>query len=460
MIDDDKQVMIGIKLTLNLFGINNIICCEDSRKVLPLLSESEISTILLDLTMPYISGEEILHEVSLHYPEIPVIVVTGANEVDTAVKCMKEGAFDYMVKPVEENRLISGVKRAVELRELKHENSMLRQRLHSERLEHPEAFAGIVTQNQTMLSIFRYIETIAVTAKPVLITGETGSGKELIAKAFHYLCGSEKPFVTVNVAGLDDHMFSDTLFGHTKGAFTNANEARDGLIHHASGGILFLDEIGDLTTVSQIKLLRLLQESEYMPLGSDMVKKSNVRIIVATNRDMDYLQKSGTFRKDLYYRLNNHHVHLPPLNERKDDICLLLNHFLEKASEELGKKKPTPPCELIDLLATYSFPGNIREFESMVFEAISNHTSKMLSMDVFKSRILQDHSPQKTESDLPTISTTPPLTVPGNFPTLQVATDFLITDALTRANGNQTIAAQLLGISRSTLCKRLKRDTQ
>ena len=456
-VDDEEQVLLGFETALNLYGINNIICCSDSREILPLLSEKEVSTILLDLSMPYISGEELLKTVSQQYPEIPVIIITGTNEVETAVKCMKDGAFDYIVKPVEKNRLVSAVKRAIELTDLKRENILLRQRLHSEKLEYPEAFSHIITQNTVMLSIFRYIETIARTYKPVLITGETGVGKELIVKALHILGGSKRPLVSVNVAGLDDHMFSDTLFGHIKGAYTGADETRGGLLKQASGGILFLDEIGDLSNASQIKLLRILQFGEYIPLGSDFVERSNARIIVVTNRDIESLQKSGMFRKDLYYRLNNHHVHLPALRARMDDIPLLLDHFLEKASEELGKKKPTPPRELINLLATYSFPGNIRELESMVFEAVSSHTQRMLSMDVFKSRVHHDRPVQETESDTTSYDEIPPIIVSENFPTLQEATDYLITDALNRANGNQTIAAQLLGMSRSTLSKRLKR---
>jgi len=202
-----------------------------------------------------------------------------------AVKCMQHGAFDYMLKPVEKSRLVGGVKRAVELRELQRENQLLKAHVLSDKLEKPEAFSEIITVSTGMRSIFQYVEAIANSPRPVLITGETGVGKELVAKAVHTLSSREGDFLPVNVAGLDDHVFADTLFGHNKGAFTDAREARNGLIERAAGGTLFLDEIGDLSSTSQVKLLRLLQEGEFFPLGSDVAKRSDARIVVATNQD-------------------------------------------------------------------------------------------------------------------------------------------------------------------------------
>jgi DNA-binding NtrC family response regulator len=457
MVDDEAQAITSFEMTLRSANMNNFIRCHDSRDVMPLLSSQEIEVMLLDLRMPHISGEELLPIITADYPEIPVVVVTGSNDVDTAVKCMQHGAFDYILKPVEKSRLIGGVKRAVELRELQRENQLLKAHVLSDKLEKPEAFSEIVTISTSMRSIFQYIEAIASSPRPVLITGETGVGKELIAKAVHTLSNRAGDFVPVNAAGLDDHVFADTLFGHKKGAFTDAREARGGLIERAAGGTLFLDEIGDLSTASQVKLLRLLQEGEFFPLGSDVAKRSDARFVVATNQNLDELQSSGQFRKDLYYRLCDHQIHIPPLRNRREDLTVLVDHFLEKASKTLEKKKPTPPAELITLLSSYHFPGNIRELESMVFDAVSSHTSGILSMDAFKA-----HLSSASVSDA---ADSPPekgalISFSQQLPTLKQVEQLLIDEALKRANNNQSIAALSLGISRQALNKRLRKQAE
>jgi len=369
---------------------------------------------------------------------------------------MKHGAFDYMVKPVEKRRLIGVVRRAVELRELQRENRLLKAHVLSDKLEHPQAFSKIVTNSANMRSIFQYVEAISISPRPVLITGETGVGKELVAKAVHVLSNRTGNFVPVNVAGLDDNVFADTLFGHKKGAFTGADQARNGLIEQASGGTLFLDEIGDLSHPSQVKLLRLLQDGDFFPLGSDVAKGSNARIIVATNQDLDGLKSSGKFRKDLYYRLCDHHIHIPALRERLEDVPILVEHFLEKTSETLGKKKPTPPDELSILLSTYHFPGNIRELESMVFNAVSSHKFGKLSMERFKSHIYQKHPEFETPSKKLLQEKKALISFSKQLPTLKQAEQRLIDEAMKRANGNQSIAALSLGITRQALNRRLK----
>ena len=458
MVDDEAQAINSFEMTLRSANMNNFIRCHDSRDVMPLLSSQEIEVMLLDLRMPHISGEELLPMITADYPEIPVVVVTGSNDVDTAVKCMQHGAFDYILKPVEKSRLIGGVRRAVELRELQRENQLLKAHVLSDKLEKPEAFADIITVSTSMRSIFQYIEAVANSPRPVLITGETGVGKELVAKAVHTLSNREGDFVPVNAAGLDDHVFADTLFGHKKGAFTDAREARGGLIEQAAGGTLFLDEIGDLSSTSQVKLLRLLQEGEFFPLGSDVAKRSDARIVVATNIDLDGLQSSGQFRKDLYYRLCSHHIQIPTLGERREDFPVLVDHFLEKASKTLKKKKPTPPAELITLLSTYHFPGNIRELESMIFDAVSSHTSGKLSMDLFKKHITKislasPADPADSPSEKGAL-----ISFAQQLPTLKQIEQMLIDEALQRSNGNQSIAALSLGISRQALNKRLKKS--
>jgi DNA-binding NtrC family response regulator len=454
MVDDEAQALDSFETVLLFASINNIIRCEDSRNVMPLLSRQEIEVMLLDLSMPHISGEELLSLVTKDFPEIPVIIITGSNDVETAVACMKSGAFDYMVKPVEKSRLISGVKRAIELRELQRENRLLKARVLSGEMEHPEAFSAIITHSEAMRSIFQYIEAISNTSQPVLITGETGVGKELVAKAIHKLSNRKGSFVPVNVAGLDDNIFADTLFGHKKGAFTGADQPRSGMIEQASGGTLFLDEIGDLSPASQVKLLRLLQDGEFFPLGSDIVKHSGARVVVATNQNLETLQESGKFRKDLYYRLRAHHIHILPLRDRYEDLPFLVDHFLNKASKMLGKEKPAPPAELSSLLATYPFPGNVRELESMIFDAVTSCKTEKLLLEPFSSHIRRDGSVVKTEA---TGQPDAASTLKEKIDTIsQITEKQMIIDALNKTNQNRTKAAQLLGISRRSLQNKIK----
>ncbi len=266
--------------------------------------------------MPYLSGTELLPTLVADFPDIPVMIMTASDDLETAIECLKMGAFDYLLKPVEPNRLISAIDKALKLNSLRNEVSSLKECLLTGRLEHSEAFSDIITSSQKMHAIFQYVEVISRSRQPILITGETGVGKELMACAIHKLSEPKGAFVTVNVAGLDDMMFSDTLFGHKKGAYTGADQPREGLVGKASGGTLFLDEIGDLSQLSQVKLLRLLQGEEYYPLGSDVLKFTDARILVATNQNLLQLIDQGKFRKDLYYRLCAYQINIPPLRER------------------------------------------------------------------------------------------------------------------------------------------------
>lgn len=456
IVDDELDAIHACEVRLRSGGITNTIACDDSRDVMRLIDERQVGIVLLDLSMPHLSGEQLLELISRDYPEVAILIVTAANEVATAVRCMQAGAFDYMVKPVEKSRMISGIQRAIEYQELHEEYSSFKERVLSNTLAHPEAFSGIITNNPLMNSLFQYVETIAETSRPVLVTGETGTGKELIARVLHELSGRKGLLVEVNAAGLDDAVFADTLFGHVKGAFTGADEARQGLIEQASGGTLLLDEIGDLSLPSQVKLLRLLQEGHYSPLGSDIPKRTDARVVATTNRDIEALREAGHFRADLFYRLSTHHVHLPPLRKRLDDLPLLLDHFLEKSAEALGKRKPTPPEELANWLSIYDFPGNVRELEGMLFDAVSKHGGRMLSMDAFKDHISTAPVPSSEAGTARPKEEGPLLRFQERLPTLKEATDLLILEALGRAGGNQSVAAKLLNMSRPTLSRRLK----
>ena len=459
LVDDDPQFLLSAETTLRAAGVEPVLTVEDSREVLPFLARQDVSVLVLDLTMPHLSGEELLKKVREEFHHLPVIVMTGLNEVETAVSCMREGAFNYLVKPVESSRFVASVSRAREMRELQEEVSSLKMRLLSDRLERPEAFSEILSISRKMFGIFHYLEAIARSSQPVLITGETGVGKELIARAVHVMSAPRGAFVAVNVAGLDDTMFSDTLFGHTKGAFTGAEQARDGLVAHASGGTLFLDEIGDLKDSSQVKLLRLLEEREYYPLGSDVSRRTDARVICATHQHPTELISTKALRKDLYYRLTGHHVHVPPLRERPEDLPLLVEHSLEEAARSLGKKKPTPPPELFTLLAAYGFPGNVRELKMLIHDAVARHRSGVLSLDSFRNAIgPAGHSDSGVSPAAD--GSTAALSIPGHFPTLKEAEELLVSEALKRSRDNQGVAATLLGITRQALNKRLKRGTR
>ena len=350
-------------------------------------------------------------------------------------------------------------RRAAEIGDLRSENRQLKTHLRSDSPERPEVFSDIVTQDPAMYAIFRQVESIAVTGQSVLITGETGVGKEKIAEAIHQLSGRSGALIPVTIAGFDDHLFSDTLFGHKKGAFTGADSVRMGLIEQASGGTLFLDEIGDLAMQSQTKLLRFLQDGEYRHLGEDAPTQSDVRIVVATNRTIESLKAEGRFRDDLYFRLRTHHVHLAALRDRKGDIPLLVSHFLNRAAEALGKKIPVPPPELFTLLATYHFPGNIRELEGMVRGAVGRHKGGVLSTESFREEIDEQTfgSHGNTVTGVGEVGFAEALASAQKLPPLKEIEPLVIEEALKRADGNQTIAARILGISRQALHNRLSR---
>jgi len=457
LIDDEEQNLNTTRLNLQANGFEGIITLSDGSQAMQVLAREPVAVILLDLRMPKVSGLELLPKIVLAYPEIPVIMVTANDEIDTVVEAMKLGAFDYLVKPVDTSRLISSVRKALEMRNIIKELSSLKQHMLNDRLDHPEVFASIITGDKKMRALFQYIEVVSPTREPILIVGETGVGKELIAHAIHQLSGCKGEFVALNLAGLDDNLFTDTLFGHKKGAFTGAEVNRDGLISRAAGGTLFLDEIGDINEASQIKLLRLLQEREYYPVGSDLVQKSDARIVMATNRNLQELIADGTFRNDLYYRLFAHQVQLPPLRERKDDIPLLLDYFLTQAAKKLGKTRPTPPAELALRLRLYPFPGNIRELEAVVSNAVMRHNGGMLSMESFSAVLGEDRRSAATRAT-PTPTDAASLNdLFGHFPTIGEVEEYMIDQAMALAKGNQGIAAQMLGMGRQTLNKRLNK---
>lgn len=456
LVDDEPDILELARLALGSEGLQNVITLTDCRQVLPFLDSNKVSVIVLDVTMSHFSDGQLLPAITADYPEIPVIIITASNDIGNAIHCLKAGAFDYIVKPVEPDLLVTSIKKALLESLCKNEDAFLKNYLLTDHLKYRNAFNSFTTRSKKMLAVFQYAEDVSKSEHPVLITGETGVGKELMACAIHKLSELTGTFVRVNVAALDDQMFSDTMFGHKRGAYSGANHDREGLIAKAAGGTLFLDEIGDLSPASQIKLLRILQEQEFYPLGSDTMKKVEVRVIMATNQNLQTLSDSGKFRKDLYYRLCTHQIKIPPLRERIEDISLLFEHFSQKAANSMGKALPLPSSELLEALSKIKFPGNVRELKALVTDAVARHKSGLLTIKHFPGITLpvsaaleKSLALEGEDKDAEWL-----YAVFGKFPNMTEYEDYLINLALKVTNGNKSASASLLGLTRQTLNKR------
>lgn len=454
VVDDNADFLDEVRLMLASNGHQDVSLLNSGRDVIHRVELGDIAVILMDWMMPEVSGADLLPVLIQRFPHIPVIIMTAVNDVQTVVGCIKQGAFDYLTKPVDVNRLLSGISKAFQLYDLAAQNRKLKDYLLGDTLLRPGIFEEILTVNPRMQAIFKIIETMAGTYNPVLITGETGVGKELIARAIHRSSGLSGRFVALNAAGLDDMMFADTLFGHKKGAFTGAHEGREGLIAKAQGGTLFLDEIGDLGIDSQMKLLRLLQEREYYRLGSDALIKSDARIIAASNCDFEAMMSSGKFRRDLYHRLRNHHIHIPPLRERRQDITLLIDSFLQAAADSCGRPVPAISSTARDLLEAYDYPGNVRELKHLIQQAVACNTSAMLDVSDFIGLENGDEAPKRNLRVLRDSGFRLQARFDA-FPSMDKVEHLIIEEALRLTEGNKTLAADLLGISRPTLNRKL-----
>ena len=457
VVDPDARDLRRCRAALRVGGITNVVYCGDGRRAGLLLARLRPSLLLIDASLPEMSDQTLLKTVGFRFPELPVIVTTGHRRLEDAVRCIEAGATDYAVKPVESQRLLSSIRRVLRFQELREENLRLKVRLSSGELEAPQAFSAITSNNARMRSLFLYIEAIARSTTPVLIIGETGVGKELLARALHRASGRDGMFVPVNPMGLDHYGFLDTLFGHRPGAFPGATRRRRGLAALARSGTLFFEEIACLEPASQTAVVRLVDRRAYLPLGGGRPRRTDARIVAASTREVDALQGEGGVRPDLLARFCTHLIRVPALRERLDDLPLLVELLLAEAARSLGTPKPEVPRELYEMLAPYHFPGNTGELRFMIFEALSRQRSNSLSLSTFRRRI--------EKAAATGVVVTRPLEQrnAGAFaswrrlPTLGCATADLVGEAMRRADGNREFAAELLGISAESLAERLER---
>ncbi|MDP3192994.1 sigma-54 dependent transcriptional regulator [Rhodoferax sp.] len=365
IVDDEEIVIRSCRRILgdSMYAVDS---AHDGQEALRKVEETEYDLMILDIMMPGIDGLEVLQHVKERHPSVDVIMMTGLSEIQTAVKAMKLGAFDYLSKPFDPDELKHVVDRALERRQLQEENRSLKTEVSSK-----YRFENIIGSSPPMQAVFGLIAKCAPTNSTVLITGESGTGKEMIARAIHYnSLRKDQPFVTVDCNTLSESLLESELFGHTKGSFTGAVANKRGMFEVANNGSLFLDEFGNIPLSTQAKLLRVIQEREFRAVGSTMTQKTNVRFITATNKDLKAMVLDGTFREDLYYRINVFPIHSPALRERRDDIPALAFHFLKIFCAELDKPVSEISDGAMSLLMNYAWPGNVRELENTMQRAV------------------------------------------------------------------------------------------
>jgi len=450
LVDDDESLLKAASLALRAEGLSDIITCSDARQVLELL-EQPLGVVVLDLSMPYRSGRELLVEIVARHPDLPVLVMTGQDDVATAVACMRDGAEDFLVKPVEPARLWSAVRRALDTRVLRAELGSLQHAMLTAPPGAPAAFAHILTRNREMLGIFRYLETMARTTQPLLLAGETGTGKGLLAEAIHRASGRQGPFIAVSVAGMDDDAFAETMFGR---AMSNGRSAQTGALQAAANGTLFIDEVASLPVASQAALVRLLRDGEFSLVGKFERKRSRARLVAATTSGPDRVSAASQLQAGLKFRFQRE-VAIPPLRRRPDDLPLLVTHFIDHAAQRIGRSVPRVPEALYQLLRTYAFPGNVLELKQMCHDALARHErGNTLGLATFRELaglVPSDRaSPPATDADHAQWLTDP-------LPTLREMQERLVTEAMRRAGENQGVAAALLGLTRRQLQARWQR---
>jgi two-component system response regulator HydG len=439
IVDDDLAHRTMLKKLLGGWGYD-VFEADDGSGAIEEVGQRAFDLILMDIRMLKVSGIEALEQIKVINPAIPVIIMTAYASVETAVNALKKGAYDYLTKPLDFDELKIAINRATEHSGLKKENEYLKERL-GEKFDRQ----SIIGQSKAMVKLLETVEQVATTEATILITGESGTGKEMIANALHYNSSrKEAPFIKINCAALTETLLESELFGHEKGAFTGADRRREGKIIQAQGGSLFLDEVSEMSPAMQVKLLRVLQERELTRVGGHDVIKVNVRLIAASNKDLKKEMEQKRFREDLFYRLNVVALNVPPLRERREDIPLLAQHFVQLFAEKNSKTIKGFSPQAIEKLVKYNWPGNIRELMNAVERAVVLSRAKFLDADELALMMADDHS----------VGDGGKQNLPGNLPLEEVEKRSIL-EALDACGGNKSEAARRLGITRKTLRKKL-----
>jgi two-component system NtrC family response regulator len=444
IVDDEKNYLLVLE---SLLGTEDyeIITTDNAQDALRTVREADLDLVITDMKMPGMNGMELLEECKNTKPELPVIIMTAYGSIEMAVEAMKKNAYDYITKPFQNEQLKLTVKKGLENYRLIKENRFLSQAL-SDRFQ----YRNIVGKSKPMLKVYDMIDKVAQSKASVLITGPSGTGKELIAKAIHY-SGSRKdrPFVSVNCGALTETLLESELFGHEKGAFTGAVAMKKGRFERADGGTLFLDEVGDMPPPLQVKLLRVLQEMEFERVGGTRTIKVDVRVLSASNRDIKDDVAQGTFREDLFYRLNVIQIEVPALRERTDDIPLLVRHFIEKYKSDKDKGNIELSPEVWKTIYTYSWPGNVRELENIIERVVVLSAGGLITLEDLPEALIGSETELDVDRFIP----------PGVHlsTALERIEEKLIRRALNRCNNVQAHAAEALGITKSLIQHKMKK---
>ncbi|ADK80836.1 sigma-54-dependent transcriptional regulator [Sediminispirochaeta smaragdinae] len=440
IVDDEKNIREGLGKSLEMDG-HKVFLAATGKDGWHIVTTEEVDLVITDLKMPEMGGSDLLKKIVSSYPTVPVVILTGHGTIESAVSAIQDGAYDFLTKPVDLERLSHIVRRALSNRELVIQNRNLQDEL--DRISRRSKFDKMIGKSPQMRKVMELIDQVAQTKASVLITGESGVGKELVADAVHFLSNRrEKPFVKVHCAALSETLLESELFGHEKGSFTGAISRKKGRFELAHEGTIFLDEIGEISQQVQIKILRVLQEKQFERVGGESTLEVDVRVVSATNRDLKAEIEAGTFREDLFYRLNVVNIHVPPLRERTEDIPLLASAFLKEFSEENGKQIEGIDPKARLTLYNYRWPGNIRELRNCIESSVVMCKGQVITTDDLPPSVTQG-----AEDSL--------IRIPVGI-AMEEAEKEIIRATLNHEKGNKTRCAEVLGIGRKTLHRKIK----